>query len=96
MDPNAILWTPPPAHIKGTVDYYDLREDDNFSQPRVFWNKVLDEGEKSRMVENLANTIRLANDEIRNRAIGMFSKVDEDMGNRLGMALATKIKQINL
>ncbi|XP_018575508.1 catalase-like [Anoplophora glabripennis] len=90
-DPNAMSWIPPPAKVEGDVDYYDLGEDDNYSQPRVFWNKVLDEGGKSRLVDNLANSLKMTSERIRNRAVEVFSKVDPDMGDRLRNMLATEI-----
>lgn len=95
VDPHAMSWIPPPAQITGVLDYHDLGDDDNYSQPRVFWNKVLDEGGKNRLVNNLASTIKLANEKIRNRAVDMFSKVDEDMGDRLRTALS-KERVVNL
>ncbi|KAJ8921876.1 hypothetical protein NQ315_008509 [Exocentrus adspersus] len=91
VDLQAISWTPPPEEIHGTQDYHDLGDDDNFSQARVFWNKVLDEGAKTRLVANLAGTLKIANEEIRDRAVEMFTKVDQSMGKRLKAALVEEV-----
>ncbi|KAJ8927344.1 hypothetical protein NQ314_020192 [Rhamnusium bicolor] len=87
VDPNAKYWTPPPEHVEGDVDYHDLGDDDNYSQPRVFWNKVLSDGAKTRLVKNLSGTLKLTTEEIRNRAIKMFTNVDENFGQKLTIAL---------
>lgn len=84
-------WILPPTTVEGVIDYHDLGDEDNYSQPRVFWKKVLDEGGKSRLVDNLANSLKLTNERIRNRAIDMFSNVDADMGDRLRNMLATEV-----
>lgn len=81
--PNAEEWTLPPERVNATIDYYDLYDVDNYSQPRKFWEKVLDNGARHRLVENLAGTIKLANETIRKRAVEVFSKVHPDLGNRL-------------
>lgn len=55
-DPNAEEWTPPPQNVAGSENYYpEFYEDDNYSQPRVFWENVLDEAAKNRLV--IASTI---------------------------------------
>nr|CAI5852757.1 unnamed protein product [Callosobruchus analis] len=65
----------PPQEVSGFVDYYDLGEEDNFTQPSIFWNKVLDLGAKTRLVNNLVATIKLVSDEsVRQRTIDVFTK----------------------
>ncbi|ENN73278.1 hypothetical protein YQE_10108, partial [Dendroctonus ponderosae] len=49
-DPFAESWTPPPEYVAGFENYYpEFYEEDNYSQPRVFWEQVLDEGPKNRL-----------------------------------------------
>ncbi|CAG9823809.1 unnamed protein product [Phaedon cochleariae] len=81
--PEAEKWTPPPEAVSGAIDYYDLGDDDNYTQPRVFWNRVLDDGGRERLVDNLASKICLANDNIKKRAVEVFSQVDQSLGSRL-------------
>lgn len=81
--PNAKEWTAPPEQVNATVDYYDLYDTDNYSQARTFWEKVLDNAAKDRLVNNLTGKIKLANETIRKRAVEIFSNVSSDLGNRL-------------
>lgn len=83
VHPNAKEWTPPSEEIEAKVDYYDLYDTDNYSQPKDFWEKVLDNEARKRLVNNLAQSINLANETIRRRAVEVFSKVSSDMGNQL-------------
>lgn len=69
------------------MDYHDLRDDDNYTQPNVFWNKVLDEGAQDRLVQNLAETIVLADEDVQQRTVEMFDNVDTRMGEKLRTAL---------
>lgn len=81
--PNAQEWTAPSAELAGKVDYYDLYDTDNYSQPKAFWEKVLNAEAKNRLVNNLAHSINLANETIRKRAVEVFSNVSTDFGNQL-------------
>lgn len=62
-------------------------EVDDFAQPAVFWNKVLDEGARGRLVENLAYVLATTTDEIIQRFVNMYSKVSSDFGMRLSAAI---------
>lgn len=86
-NPSAKEWTIPPEQINGALDYYDLKDEDNYSQASIFWQQVLDDGAKERLVNNLAETINLANITIKRRAIEVFSEVHSELGNRLKLKL---------
>ncbi|KAH1021451.1 hypothetical protein HUJ04_010963 [Dendroctonus ponderosae] len=80
-DPFAESWTPPPEYVAGFENYYpEFYEEDNYSQPRVFWEQVLDEGPKNRLVHNLAGAIKLANRTIQERTLDVFNNVSDDLG----------------
>ena len=57
-------------------------DEDNFSQPKVFWESELDEKERTDLVNNIADHLKDAQEFIRNRAVsiplvffsGVFSK----------------------
>ena len=57
-------------------------DEDNFSQPKVFWESELDEKERTDLVNNIADHLKDAQKFIRNRAVsiplvffsGVFSK----------------------
>ncbi|XP_030760908.1 catalase-like [Sitophilus oryzae] len=88
-DPEAAQWTPPPQEFSGKEDYYpEYYEEDNYSQPGVFWEKVLDDAAKQRLVNNLAGSIRCATADIQKRAVKVFANVSKDLGDRLSKALS--------
>jgi len=79
---------PEPAdHVSGETHRYQSGDEDNFSQPRIFWNKVLDEKEKTDLVNNLAGHMKDAQESIRARAVANFTSVDEVFGKRLQEAI---------
>ncbi|CAG9834450.1 unnamed protein product [Diabrotica balteata] len=88
VNPAATKWSLPPEHVTGEVNYYDLGNDDNYTQPKLFYNNVLDEAARGRLVNNLAGVIQLAKKEIQDRAVEVFKNVSVDLGERLTKALA--------
>lgn len=56
---------------------------DTFVQPREFWNRVLDDGEKRRTVMNITGTLRLALPPIQKRVVNLFSQVSQDLGDMI-------------
>jgi catalase len=73
--------------ISADVDRYNSGDDDNFTQPGVFWSKVLDEAARERLVSNIAQALVKAQTFIQDRAVNNFSKVHADFGTRLRKAL---------
>jgi len=67
----------------GDVARYNSSDDDNFTQPGIFWSKVLNEAERERLVQNIAGHVCGASDFIQKRAIDNFSKVNPEFGRRL-------------
>ncbi|CAH1101580.1 unnamed protein product [Psylliodes chrysocephalus] len=89
VNPEAESWVNPPESVDSKVDYYDLRDDDNYTQPRVFWNKVLDEPAKQRLVDNVAGALSKANPDIQKAALKVFKNVDGTLGQRIGQKLSS-------
>jgi catalase len=75
------------CHVSGDVARYNSGDEDNFTQPGIFWRKVLDEGARNRLVENIAGHIKGAKDFIQDRAVKNFSQVDPEFGRRLRKAI---------
>ncbi|XP_060520225.1 catalase-like [Cylas formicarius] len=74
----------PPFTVTGDVNRYDdTCTADDFVQPRIFWQKVLDQGAKDRLVENLVGSLKQASDFIQERAIKLYYQVDETLGRKL-------------
>lgn len=73
-----------PEKISGDVDRYSTGEsEDNFSQCTDFWENVLKQDERNRLVRNIAGHIKAASVFIQERAIENFGKVHPDFGNKL-------------
>lgn len=81
-----------PYEVSGEASRIDTGElEDNFSQAAIFWDRVLDDGAKERLVDNIANHLINAALFIQERAIRMFGKVSGDFGKRLHATL-TKLR----
>ncbi|KAK4877642.1 hypothetical protein RN001_010148 [Aquatica leii] len=85
----------PPYSLSGIVDRYDtgFKDQDNFSQPRIFYRNVLDADHRERLVANIAGHLKDAVDFIQERAIKNFTQVDEEFGSKLKTALQANRKQ---
>lgn len=84
-----------PAPVTGDAKRHDTGNEDNFSQCGVFWRKVLDEGAKTRLIENISSHLINAAEFIQDRAVANFSKCDPEYGRRLKEALDKLRKQRN-
>lgn len=65
------------------VTRYDNGDQDNFSQARLLYQRVLSAGEKDRLSTNIATDLVRATDFIQERAIGNFTQVDEGLGEQV-------------
>ncbi|CAG0883435.1 unnamed protein product [Cyprideis torosa] len=73
--------------VSGDVARFDTANDDNFSQVTVFWENVLDEAARQRLVNNIAGHLVNAEVFIQERAVGNFAQVHPDFGQMLTEAL---------
>lgn len=71
----------------GDVERYSTKVDDNFSQPAVFWESTLDDGERKRLVENLVSALKHASDFIQKRAVDNFYQVNKTFGDMMTASL---------
>ncbi|XP_074035586.1 catalase-like [Leptinotarsa decemlineata] len=85
----------PVIPLKGDAKRIDSGDDDNFTQARLLYQRVMKEDERVRMVENMVTWLKPTTTILQERAIVMFSNVDDDLGRRLRAGLDT-IQQINL
>lgn len=76
------------------VNKYPTPDEDNFTQCRVFYLKVLNSAARDRLATNIASTLRDASEEVQERALNMFAKVDEDYRDRVDMKLKQSAMQI--
>lgn len=76
----------------GECRRYQSGDEDNFSQPKLFWENVLDDKEKSDLISNIAGHLKNAQEFIRKRVIKNFSDVHQDFGRRLNEAIDELVK----
>ncbi|CAD5231291.1 unnamed protein product [Bursaphelenchus okinawaensis] len=91
--PNSFGATPEPQNreqelthkfeISGVAHRWESRDDDNYSQPKVFWEKVLDEEHRDRLCQNLAGMIEKCASHVQERCVKEFSKVHPDFGSQV-------------
>ncbi|XP_065221351.1 catalase-like [Planococcus citri] len=80
-----------PYEVSGKVYRYESGDDDdNYSQATVFWNN-LSEGERIRLVQNIARELKHAHVSIQKKMVKIFSKVNTNFGYRLKIALTIAI-----
>ncbi|CAK9804804.1 Cat [Anthophora plagiata] len=81
--------------ITGDVDRYEPQNEDDFGQATLFWRRVLDADEKTRLVNNMVGSLRNASTFIVERAVKNFTEVDADLGKRLTDGLRNVGVRIN-
>lgn len=79
-----------PYKLSGEVYRYDSGDEDNYSQPALFWSNVLDDAARKRLVSNIAGHIVNAKEFIQERAIKNFSQVSAEFGQQLREAINLK------
>ena len=65
------------------VDKYSSAYDDNLSQVRVFYRKVLDEDARERLTDNIATSLVNASKPVQERTLKNFNDVDEHYARRV-------------
>ncbi|KAK9499251.1 hypothetical protein O3M35_002320 [Rhynocoris fuscipes] len=72
----------------GDVARYNSSDEDNFTQPGMFWRDELTEDDRRRLVQNLAEDLRKASPFLWERALKMFHNVDVQFSSMVAAALA--------
>lgn len=64
------------VHYSGDMERIETGDEDNFSQPNIFYNKTLRPDERKRLIENIAGNLKDATDFIQvNIVIFLFNKM---------------------
>ncbi|PSN53034.1 Catalase, partial [Blattella germanica] len=71
----------------GDVARYNTGDEDNFTQPQIFWRKTLNAQERERLVKNIVSHLKDATGFIQERAVKNFSQVDAEFGQKLSEGL---------
>uniref|UniRef100_A0A1B6KS17 Catalase core domain-containing protein n=1 Tax=Graphocephala atropunctata TaxID=36148 RepID=A0A1B6KS17_9HEMI len=75
------------SSASGDVARYNSEDQDNFTQPALFWRKTLTEEERARLVNNIIDHLKNAEDSLQDRAVKLFSQVDAEFGQRVAEGL---------
>ena len=65
---------------------------DDFYQPRVLYEKVMNTGEQHRTCANIAAHLQNARPEIRHKVIALLRKISDELGNRVSLIISALIK----
>lgn len=72
------------------ADRYRSDGEDDFSQPAIFYNQVLNADERERLIENIAGNVANAAPFLQERAVKLFTNVSTDFATRLAKKLNLK------
>jgi catalase len=86
------LWKGDSYHVAGEIirsAYVPHAEDDDYGQPRAFWEKVLSDTDRDNMVGNIAGHASASEvtAEMRTRVVEYWTNIHKDLGDRVAKAL---------
>lgn len=73
----------PHLPLNGIAKRIDSGNDDNFTQARVLYQRVLKSDERSRLIQNIVTWLTPTTSVLQERAIALFSNVDEGLGKQI-------------
>jgi catalase len=72
----------------GMAARHEASDDDNYTQPRAFYQKVLDDLGRAHLINNIVEHLQQCTDkDIIRRSVAVFANVDDDFGKRLAQKL---------
>jgi catalase len=86
------------SHVEsasGDVARHETGHEDNFSQCRVFFNKVLSHAERERLTDNIVGSLIDAQQFLQERAIANFASVDALYGRMVADKLTALKKKVS-
>lgn len=69
--------------LSGDAKRIDNNQDDNYTQARLFYQRVLKPDARGRLIENIISWLKYANSVIQDRTISSFANVDQDFASRI-------------
>jgi len=75
-----------PVRVSGATDRYVMERQDHFDQPKLFLD-MLDQEARNRLISNIVNTLGLTPQEIQDRQLELFKKVDQSFANSIQQGL---------
>ncbi|XP_018568973.1 catalase-like [Anoplophora glabripennis] len=82
----------PVIPLSGDAKRLDSGNDDNFTQPRLLYRRVLKPDERGRLIQNIVSWLKPTNSVMQERAISAFSLVDTDLGEKIKEALNSLVQ----
>ncbi|KAJ8935771.1 hypothetical protein NQ314_012660 [Rhamnusium bicolor] len=83
----------PALNVNGVAKRIDSGNDDNFTQARLLYKKVMKPDERKRMTDNIVTWLIPTTSVLQERAISMFAQVDEDLGRKIREGLNASFPQ---
>ncbi|CAF4686920.1 unnamed protein product [Rotaria sp. Silwood1] len=72
----------------GMAARHEANDDDNYSQPRIFYQKVLDDRGRAHLIQNIVEHLQQCTDkDIIRRSVAVLANVDNDFGKQLATKL---------
>ncbi|MCT2536164.1 catalase [Aquibacillus koreensis] len=83
-----------PFEVSGFADSVAYDSDDHFSQPRNLFRNVMNDDERTRLIQNFVDHLSGVDyDEIKLRQIELFYKVDPELGTRIAEGLGLSVPE---
>lgn len=73
----------PVLPVIGDGKRFDNSDDDNFSQPRVLYQRVLTPPKRKILIDNIVSNLQYAADIIQEQALENFTQIDEGFGRKI-------------
>ena len=74
---------------------YEYKVDD-FAQPRALYKNVMTEKDREHLIKNIAGHLGACKDDIKERALKVFFKIDKDYGERVAKAIGFSLNQAKI
>lgn len=79
--------------LSGEARRIQNNQDDNYTQSRIFYQRVLTADARGRLIDNIISWLKYANKVIQDRTLTSFAKVDEDFASRIRVGLGSDLHQ---
>lgn len=73
----------PVLPLSGDARRTENNQDDNFTQPSLFYRRVLKPDARGRLIENIISWLKYANTVIQERTVASLANVDQDFAERI-------------
>ncbi|RZB40213.1 Catalase domain containing protein, partial [Asbolus verrucosus] len=82
----------PVVPVVGNASRYDNGGEDNYTQARLLYERVLNPAERGRLINNIVMWLKDASSFLQERVVKNFSNVNEDFGRRIKAGLQAQLQ----